>query len=465
MNELVILTAGVAALLFMIIRLNINTFVSLIVISILIGIGLEIPLAQIPVSIMNGIGSTLDELTIVFGFGAIIGRLVADAGGTYRISKTLIKLVGPKYIQWAIVASSLVVGIALFFEVGMVLLVPIVFAVAIEAELPLLFLGIPMAAGLAVTHGLLPPYPAPTAVSAVFGVNPGIVLIYGIIIAVPTVAIAGPLFTKVARQFVPDAFVNKRKLNTFGEIKTWNLSETPSFRISILTSMMPAILMSIAAFYSIICGSNAPKVTTRIINGVSQSIYPSGIDGIMMFLGNPVIAMVISLIFAMWSMGWHIKKTSKELAKSSESAIRSISMILMIVAGGASLKQILIDGGISKQISQLFIHSSISPLILAWFITVILRIVLGSATVAGLTSAGMVSEFTGLISPEKSVLMVLAIGAGSIAVSHVNDAGFWMFKESFDLDVKQTLKTWTVFNTIISVVALGIILLLDFWIG
>lgn len=465
MLNLLILLIGVLFLLIMIVKFKINTFVSLIVVSVLLGLGLRMPIAQIPISIMDGIGGSLNELVVVCGFGAVLGRLVSDAGGAYRISKTLVNFFGKKHIQWAIVISSFIIGISLFFEVGMVLLIPIVFAIALEAEIPLLYLGIPASAGLIVTHGFLPPHPAPTAVSEIFGASPGTVLIYGIIITIPSIIIAGPIFAKIAKRFVPEAFVVKDKLNAFGEIKKWKLEETPSFKISILTSLLPVILMTISTLYVILFkGGHALSSTTTNINGVSKTVFPMGIDGIMMFLGNPVAVMIISLSFAMWSMGWYQKKTSKEIATSTENAIKSIAMLLLIIGGGSALKQILIDGGISNQIALIFSHSSFSPLILAWIITVILRISLGSATVAAMTSAGLISKIIGTMSPDMSALMVLAIGAGSIAASHVNDAGFWMFKEYFDLDIKQTLKTWTVLDSIVSFVGICIIMFMSIWI-
>lgn len=467
MLDLVVLFAGVLLLLVMIIKFKINTFISLIVVSVLVGLGLGMPLGQIPVSIQNGIGGSLGELAIVFGFGAMLGRLIADAGGAYRIAKTLINGFGTKRIQWAIMVASFIIGIALFFEVGMVLLIPIVFAVALEAEVPLIYLGIPMAAGLSVTHGFLPPHPAPIAISGALGANPGTVLLYGIIAAIPTAIIAGPVFTKIARKWVPEAFVIKKKLSAFGEIKQWKLDETPSFGISILTALMPVILMAISTIYSILVNDGKPfaATTTNVIKAgklVTTTTYPHSLmENVMMFLGNPVSAMVISLLFALWTMGWLQHKKNSEIMTSVVDSVKSIAMLLLVIAGGAALKQILIDGGISSQIAEMFKHSSLSPLILAWIITVILRVALGSATVAALTAAGLVQPMIASSSPNMAALMVLAIGAGSIAASHVNDAGFWMFKEYFDLDVKQTLKTWTVLETIIAVVGLGMVMLIS----
>ncbi|MDR3191180.1 MAG: gluconate:H+ symporter [Lactobacillaceae bacterium] len=459
--DFAVLVAGILFLLVLIIKFKINTFVSLILTSVAVGVGLGMPLGQIPVSIQNGIASQLGELAIVFGFGAMLGRLVADAGGAYRIAHTLINIFGKKRLQLAIMVASFIIGIALFFEVGMVLLIPIVFAIALEAGVPLLYLGIPMAAGLSVTHGFLPPHPAPTAISTALGANPGHVLVYGLIVAIPTAIIAGPLFSKLAAKYAPEAFTIKKKLTAFGEQKEFKLEDTPSFGLSVLTSLMPVLLMAATTIYTII--TNDGKAIQAVTDQAGNVHYPASLEGFMMMIGNPVAAMIFSLVFAFWAMGWHQHRTTKEMMLTVEDSVKSIAMLLLVIGGGAAFKQILIDGGISDQIAVLFKHSSLSPLILAWLIAVILRIALGSATVAALTAAGLVQPLMANagINP---ALMVLAIGAGSLAASHVNDAGFWMFKEYFDLDVKQTLQIWTVLETIVAVVGLLIVLLMSLFI-
>lgn len=449
MGSLLVLFAGILLLLFLIIKVKMNTFIALILTASLVGLGLGMKLEQIPVSIQTGIGNSLGELAIVFGFGAMLGRLVADAGGAHRIANTLINIFGKSRVQIAVMVASFIIGIALFFEVGMVILIPIVFAIALELGVPLLTLGIPMAAALSVTHGFLPPHPAPTAIAGALGANTGKVLIYGLIVAIPAAIIAGPLFSKLAQKFAPEAFTVKTKLTAFGEVKQFKTEETPSFGLSILTSLFPVILMGIATIYTVIFNDGQPYAK------------PQGfMESLVAFFANPVAAMILSLLFALWSMGWKQRRTSKEIAETVEDATKSIAMLLLIIGGGAAFKQILIDGGISNQIAQMFAHSSISPLILAWIITVILRIALGSATVAALTAAGLVQPLMAAAGIDPA-LMVLVIGAGSLAASHVNDAGFWMFKEYFDLDVKQTLKIWTVLETVISVVGLVIVLLLN----
>ncbi len=343
--------------------------------------------------------------------------------------------------------ASFIIGIALFFEVGMVLLVPIVFAIAIEVSVSILYLGIPMAAALSVTHGFLPPHPAPTAITSALGANAGHVLLYGVLIAIPSVIIAGPLFTKIAKRLVPDAFARQGNLTALGPQKTFKLDETPGFGISVITSLFPVILMAVTTIYQM--AFNVGKLPKN----------PTMLDSIVGFIGTPAIAMTISLMVAMYTMGWARRIKTLAIMKTIEEAVKSIAMSLLVIGGGGAFKQILIDGGVGDSVTKLFANANLSPLLLGWLIAVVLRVALGSATVASLTAAGLVLPLmqSAGVNP---ALMVLSIGAGSLAASHVNDAGFWMFKEYFDLSVKETLATWTVLETLISIVGLiGVLLL------
>ncbi|MGX7044925.1 gluconate:H+ symporter [Pediococcus acidilactici] len=446
--EFIVLIVGIILLLTLIIKFKFNTYVSLIVTSVVVGLGLEMPASKIADTIQNGIGSQLGELALVFGFGAMLGRLVANAGGAYRIAHTLINKFGRRFLQMAVVVASFIIGIALFFEVGIVLLVPIVFAIATEAGVSVLALGIPMATALSVTHGFLPPHPAPTAIATVLNANAGKVLLYGIIVAIPTVYVAGILFTKIARKMVPSAFERTGNLKALGPQKEFKLSETPSFGMAVLTSLFPVILMAITTIYDLV-----------VHNGVTPT-HPNFLDNLISFIGSPSIAMLISLLFAIWSMGYHRNIPSGEIMNTLEDAVKSIAMLLLVIGGGGAFKQVLIDGGVGDAIKTAFASSSISPLILGWLIAVILRVALGSATVSALTAAGLVLPLMQGAGIDPA-LMVLSVGAGSLAASHVNDSGFWMFKEYFDLTVKETLLTWTMLETVISVVGLAGVLVLS----
>lgn len=443
---LVIVGIGIVALLVLIMGLKLNTFVSLIIVSFGVALLLGMPLDQIVKTIEAGIGGTLGHLALIFGLGAMLGKLIADAGGAQRIAMTLVARFGEKNIQWAVVVASFIIGIALFFEVGLVLLIPIVFAISRQLRVSILYLGIPMVAALSVTHGFLPPHPGPTVIAGEYKANIGEVLLYGFIVAVPTVIIAGPIFTKIAKRLVPESFTRTGNIASLGEQKEFDLDETPGFGISVFTAMLPVLLMSIATIFTLL----------QETLGWGENSVISAIE----FIGNASTAMLISLLVAVYTMGIARKIPMQTVMESCTTAIAQIGMMLLIIGGGGAFKQVLIDGGVGKYVAQLFEGSALSPILLAWLIAAILRISLGSATVAALSTAGLVIPLLEQ-SDVNLALVVLATGAGSLIASHVNDAGFWMFKEYFGLSLKETFATWTVLETIISVCGLGFVLLLS----
>ncbi|MEC0311962.1 gluconate permease GntP [Bacillus subtilis] len=443
---LIIVALGILALLFLIMGLKLNTFISLLVVSFGVALALGMPFDKVVSSIEAGIGGTLGHIALIFGLGAMLGKLIADSGGAQRIAMTLVNKFGEKNIQWAVVIASFIIGIALFFEVGLVLLIPIVFAISRELKISILFLGIPMVAALSVTHGFLPPHPGPTAIAGEYGANIGEVLLYGFIVAVPTVLIAGPLFTKFAKKIVPASFAKNGNIASLGTQKTFNLEETPGFGISVFTAMLPIIIMSVAT----------------IIDLLQETIgfEDNGVLAFIRLIGNASTAMIISLLVAVYTMGIKRNIPVKTVMDSCSTAISQIGMMLLIIGGGGAFKQVLINGGVGDYVADLFKGTALSPIILAWLIAAILRISLGSATVAALSTTGLVIPLLGH-SDVNLTLVVLATGAGSVIASHVNDAGFWMFKEYFGLSMKETFATWTLLETIISVAGLGFILLLS----
>ncbi|MFS0891978.1 GntP family permease [Peribacillus frigoritolerans] len=446
---LVIVAVGIVALLILIMGLKLNTFISLIIVSFGVALALGMPLDGIVKTIEAGLGGTLGHLALIFGLGAMLGKLIADSGGAQRIAMTLVKKFGEKNIQWAVVAASFIIGIALFFEVGLVLLIPIVFAISRELKVSILYLGIPMVAALSVTHGFLPPHPGPTVIAGEYGADIGQVLLYGFFIAVPTVILAGPIFTKIAKRLVPESFTKTGSIASLGEQKSFKLEETPGFGISVFTALLPVILMSIATIITLM-----QKTMGFEDNGLLAAIR---------FIGEAGTSMLLSLLFAVYSMGVARKIPMKDIMESCTSAILNIGMMLLIIGGGGAFKQVLIDGGVGDYVAELFKGTSLSPILLAWIIAAILRISLGSATVAALTTAGLVIPMLGQTDVNLA-LVVLATGAGSLIASHVNDAGFWMFKEYFGLSMKETFATWTLLETIISVAGLGFILLLSLFV-
>ncbi|WP_203289913.1 GntP family permease [Metabacillus sp. cB07] len=446
---LIIVGIGIIALLVLIMGLKLNTFVSLIIVSFGVALALGMPLETIVKTIEAGLGGTLGHLALIFGLGAMLGKLIADSGGAQRIAMTLVNKFGVKNIQWAVVAASFIIGIALFFEVGLVLLIPIVFAIARQLRVSILYLGIPMTAALSVTHGFLPPHPGPTVISGEYGADIGQVLLYGIIISIPTVLLAGPVFTKIAQKIVPESFTKTGSIASLGEQKTFKLEDTPGFGISVFTALLPVILMSIATIITLVQNTV----------GLDDNSFLAAIR----FIGEAGTAMLISLLFAIYSMGIARNIPMKQVMDSCTTAITHIGMMLLIIGGGGAFKQVLIDGGVGTYVADLFEGTSMSPILLAWIIAAILRISLGSATVAALTTAGLVIPMLGTTDVNLA-LVVLATGAGSLIASHVNDAGFWMFKEYFGLSMKETFATWTLLETIISVAGLLFILLLSLFV-
>ncbi|WP_372402323.1 gluconate permease GntP [Bacillus spizizenii] len=443
---LIIVALGILALLLLIMGLKLNTFISLLVVSFGVALALGMPFDKVVSSIEAGIGGTLGHIALIFGLGAMLGKLIADSGGAQRIAMTLVNKFGEKNIQWAVVIASFIIGIALFFEVGLVLLIPIVFAISRELKISILYLGIPMVAALSVTHGFLPPHPGPTAIAGEYGANIGEVLLYGFIVAVPTVLIAGPLFTKLAKKIVPASFEKNGNIASLGTQKTFKLEETPGFGVSVFTAMLPIIIMSVATIIDLL-----------------QETIGFGDNGVLAFIrliGNASTAMIISLLVAVYTMGIKRNIPVKTVMDSCSTAISQIGMMLLIIGGGGAFKQVLINGGVGDYVADLFKGTALSPIVLAWLIAAILRISLGSATVAALSTTGLVIPLLGH-SDVNLALVVLATGAGSVIASHVNDAGFWMFKEYFGLSMKETFATWTLLETIISVAGLGFILLLS----
>lgn len=443
---LLIVAIGIILLLILITGFKLNTFVSLIIVSFIVSLALGMPLKNVVTSIEGGLGGTLGHIALIFGLGAMLGRLIADAGGAQRIAMTLINKFGEKRIQWAVVVASFIVGIALFFEVGLVLLIPIVFSIAKELRVSILHLGIPMAAALLATHSFLPPHPGPTVIAGEYGADIGLVLLYGIIVAIPTVILAGPLYTRVARKVVPDAFNKTGNIASLGEQKTFQLEETPAFGISVLTAMFPVLLMAISTILDMIQKEAGFEGNTLI--------------EIVRLIGNPSSAMLISLFLAFYTMGIARNTPIKDVMDSCTSSIAAIGMMLLIIGGGGAFKQVLIDGGVGDYVAELFTGTSMSPIILAWLVAAILRISLGSATVAAMSTAGLVIPMLAQYDVNLA-LVTLATGAGSSICSHVNDAGFWMIKEYTGLSMKETFSTWTLLSTITSGAGLGFILLID----
>ncbi|MGB5273541.1 MAG: gluconate:H+ symporter [Flavobacteriaceae bacterium] len=433
---LFIVIAGILLLFLLIARFKLNAFIAFIIVSLLVGLAEGMDLLRVVDSIQRGIGNTLGELIMILGLGAMLGKLVADSGAAQRITTKLVDRFGKKNIQWAVVLTGFIVGIPMFYTVGFVILIPLVFTVAAATGLPLLYVGLPMLASLSVTHGYLPPHPAPTGIAVLFKADIGKTLLYGIIIAIPAIIVAGPLFSRTIKNVVATPlkeFLNPRVLSE---------EEMPGTAISIITALLPVILIGFASVINLLVPEeHAIKQVTAII-------------------GNPALAMLISVLVAIYTLGIARGKTMTAVMNSVTQSVAGITMVLLIIGGAGGLKEVLIDSGVSSYIGNMLKGSTISPLVLAWLIATVIRVCVGSATVAGLTAAGIALPLIG-DSGVSAELMVLAIGSGSLMLSHVNDGGFWLFKEYFNLSVKDTIKTWTVMETTVGVMGLLGVLVLD----
>lgn len=433
---LIIVIIGILLLFLLITQRKLNAFLSFLIVSIFVGTAEGMNTLDVIDSIQKGIGSIMGNLIIILGLGAMLGKLVADSGAAQRITTKLIDTFGKKYIQWAVVLTGFVVGIPMFYTVGFVILIPLIFTIAATTRLPLLYVGLPMIASLSVTHGYLPPHPAPTAIAVTFNADIGRTLLYGILVAIPAIIVAGPLLSRTMKN------IKASPLKQFVNPVILTKEQMPGTAISVFSALLPVILIATAALIELM---------------VPDDFY---LKKKLVFLGNPVIAMLISVLVAIRTLGIAQGRKMKAVMESASNGIKGITMVLFIIAGAGALKQVLIDSGVSQYIGDMLQGSAISPLILAWLIATIIRVCVGSATVAGLTAAGIVLplvEGTGT-SPE---LMVLAIGSGSLMLSHVNDSGFWLFKEYFNLSVKDTLKSWTVMETTVGVMGLLGVLVLN----
>lgn len=425
---LLIVTLGILLLFILVAKCKLNAFLSFIIVALFIGLCGGMDLGTVVGSIEKGIGNILGTLSLILGFGAMLGKLVSDSGAAQRVTSQLVKKFGKKNIQWAVVIAGFIVGIPMFYSVGFVILVPLIFTVAAATGLPLLYVGIPMLASLSVTHGFLPPHPAPTGIAVMFNANVGKTLLYGIILAIPTIVVAGVFFARTIK-------IQATPLKEFYNPTVLKDHEMPSTAVSIFTALLPVILIAFATGMDYLLPADFA--------------YRKHI----LFLGNPVIAMLISVVVAIFTLGLARGKKMTDVMDSVGSALTGITMVMFIIAGSGALKQILIDSGVSDYIAEALKDSNISPLILAWLIATIIRVCVGSATVAGLTAASIALPLlqNSDVSPE---LMVLAIGSGSLMLSHVNDSGFWLFKEYFNLSVKETLSTWTIMETTVGVMGI-----------
>jgi len=396
---------------------------------------LGMPVAQIPRSIEKGIGDLLGSLVVIVCLGAVFGKLIADSGAAQRIATWLIGVLGPSRMPLALTLTGFVAGIPLYYNVGFVLLVPLIFSLVYQSGRPAVALAIPLVAGLSIAHGFLPPHPSPTALVAQFHADMGRTLMYGLLVGVPTLLIAGPIFAM--------------------SLKRIHSEPAPLFRIELRDeAQLPGVFNSFASALLPVFLLGAATALTLV------PIHSAALLALVGFLANPMIVMLIAFAAAVVTLGLARGQRLPELMKGSQEALRDIAPILLIIAGAGALKQVLVDSGVSAQLGAQLSRLPLSPLVLGWLVATLIRICLGSATVAGLTAAGIVAPLVQSSGIDPS-LMVLAIGAGSLMCSHVNDSGFWMFKEYFGLSLKDTFRSWSLMETLVGVFGLIFVLILS----
>ena len=426
---------SILLLILLIAWLKIDTFISFLLVSIGLGLasGLDVP--TVSKAIQKGVGGTLGDLVLIVGFGAMLGKLVADSGAAQRITDALIGIFGQKYIQWGMALAGFVIGIPLFYNAGFVIVIPLIFMISATARLPLLYVGVPMLSALSVAHGYLPPHPSPAAIASQLHADLGKTLLYGLLVSIPAIAVAGPVFGSTLKRFTP-----KPDADLFN-VKPRPTSELPGLGISIVTALLPVFLLT----------------SMSAVKGM----YPD--NQIIALLAEPYFGMLISVLFAAYTLGINRGMNMKGITKSMEEAFKGVSVILLIIAGAGVFKEIMTASGVSTYIAEGLVGINISPIILSWGIAAVIRVCVGSATVAGLTTVGILSPLL-IHSPVPPELIVLSIGSGSLMFSHLNDGGFWLFKEYFNLSIKDTLLTWSVMETIVSIMGLLGVLVLNLFV-
>src|SRR5213592_2406425 len=444
-TQLLFLAFGaVVALILLIARFKLHPFVALIVVSLGMGTAAGMPFGGVVKAFQDGLGGILGFIAIVVALGTMLGKLMAESCAATRIATTLITLFGERRVHWAIMFVAFIVGIPVFFQVGFVLLIPLVFTIARRTGLSLVKIGIPLVAGLSVVHGMMPPHPAAMLAVIAYKADTGRTIAYAILVGLPTAALAGPMFASwIAPRIALPAENPVAAQFTEGPGGT----VSPSFGISLLTVLLPVILMLCASTADVALDATSP------------------VRAVVDFIGGPVVALLVALLFSFWSLGYRQQFSRDQILRFSNDCLAPTATILLVIGAGGGFNRVLIESGVGKAIADVALGSQASPLLLAWTVAALIRVATGSATVAMTTSAGIVAPIAAATPGTHAELLVLATGAGSLVLSHVNDAGFWIIKEFFNMTVQQTLKTWTVAETIIGVAGLGFTLLLSLLVG
>jgi gluconate:H+ symporter, GntP family len=446
---LVAAALGIATVVVLIVWAKFHPLLGLILGTAVLAAVAAVPPEDALASFVAGVGDTFGAVGLLIALGAMLGKLLADSGGANRIVDTIVDRVGPKRLPWAMALIAAIIGLPMFFEIGVVILVPIVVLVALRTKVPLMLVGIPALAGLSILHGLVPPHPGPLTAIDLLGAPLGLTLIFGLVIAVPTLIIAGPLLAVAINRWVPVQSPPSHAQDPAGprdredeQDGSRESRRTPTFALAVLAIVLPVLLMLIRAVGELTLDDGT---TTR---------------DVLDFVGEPVVALLVGVLVAMVAVGRPSGMTRTQINDSLGSGLPGVASIMLIVAAGGGFKQELSDSGVANVIADAAKGSHLSVLFLGWLVAVGIRLATGSATVATVTAAGIVGPLGAGLTDAHLALLVLAIGSGSLFFSHVNDAGFWLVKEYFGLTVGQTLRSWSVMETVISVVGLlGVLIL------
>jgi GntP family gluconate:H+ symporter len=434
---------SILALIVLIARYRLNPFISVTLVSIGLALLAGMPAPEILPAYEQGVGKTLGHIALIVALGTMLGKMMAESGGAERIARTLIARFGPKNVHWAMMLIAFCVGLPIFFEVGFVLLIPIVLNVARRTGVPLLLVGLPMVAGLSVVHGLVPPHPAAMLAVHAYGADVGRTVFYSLLVGLPTAALAGPIFAKFVAPRVKLPAHNPMEAalldDGHGRLEDHQL---PSFRITLATLLLPVGLM--------LLGGWADQIATP----------GSALNHGLRFIGHSVVALLLATLMSFITLGLMRGFSREQILKFSQDCLAPTAAITLLVGAGGGLNGILVHTGVATEIINLSQRFDLSPLLMGWTMAALMRVATGSATVAMTTASGIVAPIAAALGYQHPELLVLATGAGSVVFSHVNDGGFWLVKEYFNMSVAQTFKTWTVLETIISVTALLLVMAL-----
>jgi Gnt-I system low-affinity gluconate transporter len=442
---IIIVVAAVSLLLLMVLKFKISAFISLLITSMFVGILSGMPLQDIMVSIQTGMGGTLGFVAVVVGLGAIFGQILESSGGAESLAHHLVKQFGTDRASWAMVLTGFIVAIPVFLDVGLVILAPIIYALSRDTKRSLLYYGIPLLAGLAVTHSFMPPTPGPIAVAEILDAQLGWVILFGFILGIPTAIIAGPVFGKYISRKI-DIRPPKEMMVSNGPTLAPG-EKLPSFRSIALIIAVPLVLILVNTFTSVL---------------VDKEVLPKNlVSDIMIFIGHPFSALIIAALLAIYFLGIRRGKSRQELLDLSTKALGPAGIIILVTGAGGVLKQILVDSGIGEMMANSISDSAMPPIFLAWVLAAIVRVTQGSATVAMITAAGIMAPVLSFIGPSapELALIVISIASGATLLSHVNDSGFWLVSKYFGMDEKQTLRSWTVMESIIALCGLAFTML------